>query len=40
MRGASFKLPVPGAEYGTVRKVLEEKARAGVLQLEPAILGL
>ena len=40
IRGASFKLPVPGAEYGTVRKVLEEKARAGVLQLEPAILGL
>ena len=38
--GASFKLPVPGEEYGAVRKVLEEKARAGVLQLEPAILGL
>jgi hypothetical protein len=38
--GASFKLPVPGEEYGTVRKVLEDKARAGVLQLEPAILGL
>jgi len=39
-RGASFKLPVPGEEYGRVRKVLEEKARAGVLHLEPAILGL
>jgi hypothetical protein len=38
--GASFKLPVPGPEYGTVRKILEEKARAGVLQLDPAILGL
>jgi hypothetical protein len=38
--GASFKLPVPGEEYGAVRKVLEEKARAGVLRLEPAILGL
>jgi hypothetical protein len=38
--GASFKLPVPADEYGTVRKVLEDKARAGVLQLEPAILGL
>jgi len=39
-RGASFKLPVPGEEYGRVRKLLEEKARAGVLHLEPAILGL
>jgi hypothetical protein len=37
---APFKLPVPAAEYGTVRKVLEQKARAGALQLEPAILGL
>jgi len=37
---ASFKLPVPAGEYGAVRKVLEEKARAGVLQLEPKILGL
>jgi hypothetical protein len=39
-RGASFKLPVPGEEYGRVRKLLEEKARAGVLQLDPAILGI
>jgi hypothetical protein len=39
-RGAAFKLPVPGEEYGTVRKVLEEKARAGVLQLVPVIPGL
>lgn len=37
---APFKLPVPAAEYGTVRKILQEKARAGALQLEPAILGL
>jgi hypothetical protein len=38
--GASFKLPVPAEEYGAVRKFLEEKARAGVLRLDPAILGL
>jgi hypothetical protein len=38
--GASFKLPVPGEDYGAVRKLIEEKARAGLLQLEPAILGL
>ena len=37
---APFKLPVPTAEYGTVRKIIEEKARAGALQLEPAILGI
>ena len=37
---APFKLPVPAAEYGTVRKILGEKARAGALQLEPAILGI
>jgi hypothetical protein len=37
---APFKLPVPAAEYGTVRKILEEKARAGALHLEPAILGI
>ena len=29
-----------GEEYGAVRKVLEEKARAGLLRLDPAILGL
>jgi hypothetical protein len=39
-RAAPFKLPVPAAEYGTVRKILEEKLRAGMLRLEPAILGL
>ncbi len=38
--GASYKLPVPGSEYGTVRKVLEEKERAGSLHLEPGILGI
>jgi len=36
----SFYLPVPPAEYGAVRKLLAEKARAGALSLEPAILGL
>ena len=39
-RGASFKLPVPGEEYGRVRKVLEEKSRAGVLLLDPVIPGI
>jgi hypothetical protein len=38
--GGSFRLPVPPGEYGAVCKVLQEKARAGVLQLDPAILGL
>jgi hypothetical protein len=38
--GPSYKLPVPGSEYGTVRKLLEEKARQGVLHLDPAILGI
>jgi hypothetical protein len=38
--GASFKLPVPAGEYGAVRKLLEEKERAGLLHLEPKILGL
>ena len=38
--GATFKLPVPAEDYGAVRKVLDEKARAGVLHLAPAILGL
>ena len=37
---APFKLPVPAAEYGTVRKIFEEKARDGLLRLEPAILGI
>jgi hypothetical protein len=38
--GASYKLPVPGREYGAVRKLLEEKAREGALNLDPAILGI
>jgi len=38
--GASYKLPVPGGEYGAVRKLLEEKAREGALHLDPAILGI
>ena len=38
--GGSLRLPVPPGEYGAVRKLLEEQARAGILQLEPAILGL
>jgi len=37
---AAFKLPVPAAEYGAVRKILEEKTRAGQLRLDPAILNL
>jgi hypothetical protein len=36
----SFRLPVPPAEYGTVRKLLEEKIRAQVVQMEAGILGL
>jgi hypothetical protein len=39
-RAAPFKLPVPAEEYGTVRKILDEKARTGLLSLEPTILGL
>ena len=38
--GASFKLPVPAGDYGAVRRLIEDKARAGVLRLDPAILGL
>jgi hypothetical protein len=36
----SYRLPVPLDEYGRVQKVLQEKARGGELQLDPAILGL
>ncbi len=40
-RGArSFRLPVPAAEYGRARKILDEMARARRLEVEPAILGL
>ena len=36
----SYRLPVPPGEYGTVHKLLAEKAKAGELHLDPAILGL
>jgi hypothetical protein len=36
----SFRLPVPPEEYGSVRKLLEEKRRANVLNVESGILGL
>ncbi len=36
----SFLLPVPAAEYGAVRKVLEEKIREHVVMPEKAILDL
>jgi ABC-type polysaccharide transport system permease subunit len=39
--GASpMRLAVPPGEYGTVRKLLEEKIRARQLMMEKAILGL
>jgi hypothetical protein len=36
----SFRLPVPPGEYSAVRKLLEEKIRARVLNPETAVLGL
>jgi hypothetical protein len=39
-RSGSFRLPVPPSEYGAVRKVLEEKIRARVVNVEAGILGL
>ena len=41
-RGAAraFRLPVPPEEYGALRKVLEEKIRQRVLNVEAGILGL
>ena len=39
-RSGALRLPVPVEEYGTVRKLLEEKIRAHVLQTDSAILGL
>jgi len=39
-RAGAYRLQVPPAEYGGVRKLLSERARAGVLQLDPAVLGL
>jgi hypothetical protein len=39
-RSGSFRLPVPPDEYGAVRKMLEEKIRARVVNMEGGILGL
>ena len=39
-RSRAFRLPVPSSEYGAVRKILEEKIRARVVNVEKAILGL
>ncbi len=36
----SFSLPVPPDEYGAVRKLIEEKVRARVVNMEEGILGL
>jgi hypothetical protein len=36
----SFRLPVPRDEYAAVRKLLEEKIRARVLNVESGLLGL
>jgi hypothetical protein len=36
----SFRLPVPPDEYGAVRKLIEEKVRARVVNMEGGILGL
>ena len=38
--GRSFRLAVPPDEYGAVRKVLEEKIRSHVVNVEQGILGL
>lgn len=39
-RSVPFRLPVPTAEYGAARKILEDKIRGGVVNVEKAILGL
>jgi hypothetical protein len=36
----SFRLPVPPAEYGAARKMLEEKIRERIVNVERGILGL
>jgi hypothetical protein len=36
----AFRLPVPAAEYGALRKALEEKIRERVVTVEAGILGL
>jgi len=39
--GASpFRLPVPAAEYGAVRRLLQDKIRAHDLNMDGTILGL
>lgn len=38
--GGAFRLPVPPGEYGAVRKLVEEKIRAHVLEVDTPILGL
>lgn len=38
--GVAFELAVPAEDYGAARKILEERARAGALHLDPSILGL
>jgi hypothetical protein len=38
--GAAFRLQVPPGEYGAVRRVLGDKIRAHVMNLEGSILGL
>jgi hypothetical protein len=35
-----FRLRVPPSEYGAVRKILDEKARAALLHTEPTLPGL
>jgi hypothetical protein len=39
-RARGFRLPVPPGEYGAVRKVLEQKIRERVVNVEAGILGL
>ncbi|HEV7499823.1 MAG TPA: hypothetical protein VGQ33_07460 [Vicinamibacteria bacterium] len=39
-RSRPLRLPVPAAEYGAVRKVLEEKKREGLVSTQERILGL
>ena len=39
-RTRPLRLPVPAAEYGAVRKLLEEKKREGAVQTQERILGL
>ena len=36
----SYRLPVPPEEYGAARKLIEEKVRARVVNMEGGILGL